>query len=936
MNEHLHCSRREFLALAGASLASLLSGCSERPPPEDIVPYVHTPEGLVPGRPLRYASAMNLAGYAYGVLVESHEGRPSKVEGHPEHPSSLGATDAFGQALIRSLADDSRLHEPRYQGQPITWPLLDELLDGLAVRGPIAVLTPRITSPTTARLLDELCAADPGNRWYAWEPIAETNSLAGTRAVLGRPLHPLPRLEHARVVVTLDDDPFTARPGRLAHARAFAERRRPELDADEALRLYALESFPSITGASADHCLRVRHSAVEGLALELFAAVRGGGPRAERGHDRSWVELAAEDLRRAGPAALVLAGERQPPRVHALAHALNHLLGGAGRTIQYLEPLNRGPTPGFESLAELAASLRAGEVETLLILDGPNPAYDAPKELELERLIAATPRVLHHGLRETETARLAQWMIPAAHPLETWADARAHDGTPTLSQPLIRPLFGGRSASELLALLLGRPQPAATLVRETWRERLASEGAWRRAIHDGRMPAKAEPVATTLDWAELAELTELDVPEPDPDIIELALFPDPCLWDGRFAPNPWLQELPAPITSLTWGNAAFLAPETAARLGVEDEQLVHLSLAGRSVEAPARILPGHPPGQVSVHLGHGRRSAGRLGTGHGFDAYTLRSAASPWFAPGLVLVPLAKHERLASVQHHHRMDGQPIVREASRAHYHELGALAFGVPASPAHPPSLHPDRPLRSPAWAMSIDLGACIGCGACVVACQAENNIPCVGPEEVRKGREMHWIRVYSYRIDRGEEDHGHAFMPVPCMQCEHAPCEVVCPTGATVHSESGLNDMVYNRCVGTRYCLNNCPYKVRRFNFFGYSEREPKLLQISSNPEVSVRSRGVMEKCTYCVQRIHEGQRAARRAQREFRPDEVRTACQQVCPTRAICFGDLAQGDSAVTRAKAEPRSYALLDELGTRPRTTYLGRLCNPNPNSRGEG
>ncbi|PRQ06913.1 4Fe-4S dicluster domain-containing protein [Enhygromyxa salina] len=934
MNRDLHCSRRDFLALAGASLASLLAGCGERQPPEHIVPYVHTPAQMVPGRPLSYATCMELAGYAYGILVESHEGRPTKIEGNPMHPSSLGATDAFGQALIRSLVDDDRLRAPRAHGQLSTWAAVDASLAGLAAAGPLAILTPRVTSSTLARLIETLRERAPGSRWYAWEPIADTHSLAGTRALLGRALHPLPRLDRAQVVVSLDDELFTERPGRLAHARAFAERRRPELTTHEALRLYAVESFPGLTGAAADHCLSVRHSAVEPLALALLVAVQGGRQAGETltAIERGWVSLAADDLRRAGSAALVLPGQRQGPQIHAVAHALNHLLGAVGRTIEYLEPLTRGPTPGFESLAELAAELRAGRVQTLVVLDGVNPAYDAPAELELERLIGAAPRVIYHGLHDSETARLADWVVPATHPLETWFDSVAHDGTPSLGQPLIRPLFGARSSSELISSLLGRPTPARDLVRATWRGRVPEQAAWLRAVHDGSIvDAKPEPVATQLVASALAELSVRARAGSRPveaEPLELALFPDPSVWDGRFASNPWLQELPKPISALTWGNAAFLSPDTAARLGVVDEQMVRLTIDGRSVDAPALLLPGHPERQVSVHLGYGRRAAGQLGTGLGVNAYALRCAATPWSAVDVQLEPLSGRRPLAIVQHHHRMHGRPLVREVFRGRYRELGAQAFA--AADPEPASLHPDRPLRSPAWAMAIDLAACIGCGACVVACQAENNIPFVGPEQVRKGRELHWIRIDSYMIDRDDQPSARAFVPVPCMHCEHAPCEVVCPTGATVHSDSGLNDMVYNRCVGTRYCASNCPYQVRRFNFFGYAGLEPELVTLTRNPEVSVRGLGVMEKCTYCVQRIHAGRRASRREHRQPRDGDVRTACQQVCPTRAIRFGDLADPTSAIAKTRAEPRSYALLAELGTRPRTTYLGRLRNPHP------
>ncbi len=916
-------SRRSFLAGAGGlSIASLL-GCVEREPPEDIVPYALTPEYIVPGRPLWFASAMVHAGYAYGTLVESHTGRPSKIEGHPDHPSSLGATDAFGQALIRDFVDDSRTRTVLHHGLPSSqgsfYTALRRRLAALGPRRELAILSGRITSPTTVRMIEALARKHPSLRWHCWEPISEHDALVGAREVLGRELLAVPRLEHARVVVSLDDDIFSDRPGRLAHARAFAGARAPQLGPSEALRLYVAESFPSITGAVADHRESLRHDRIAELADALLAAILREAPRA----GSSFVELAAEDLRRAGPAALVLAGPGQPPRVHALAQAINHLLNAAGRTVAYYERFARGPIAGVESLTELAEALRAGQVDTLILLDDVNPIYDAPPELELDRLIPATPLVVHHGLRLSESAVVADWHVPAAHPLESWADARGHDGTPTLLQPLIRPLFAGLTAAELLAALFDQPASARALVRATWAERAPSGAAWQRAVHDGRLANDRSPVQTSLAPRAVAALA-VPIERPRAELL-LAFRPDPTLFDGRYASNPWLQELPKPISTIAWGNAAFVAAQTASARGLEDDQVVRLSIDGRSVDAPIRTLVDHPPDQITVHLGHGRR---HVDPETGVDVYPLRIAAGLWARAGLELAKLDERRPVIEVQQHHRLYGRALVREATREQYLRAPAQAFAAPEDPPPqhpPPSLHPDRPIASPAWAMTIDLGACIGCSACVVACQAENNIPTVGPEQVRVGREMHWLRVDRYELDDGRT----MFQPVLCMQCEHAPCEVVCPTGATVHSDSGLNDMVYNRCVGTRYCNNNCPYKVRRFNFFRYAPRDG-LIVLGRNPDVSVRSRGVMEKCTYCVQRIHAGRRRARREGRELGDGDIKTACQQACPTVAIEFGDLGMPGAAVLARKAEPRNYTLLAELGTRPRTSYLGRLCNPNP------
>jgi Fe-S-cluster-containing dehydrogenase component len=912
-------SRRGFLAAsAGASIASLL-GCLERQPPEEIVPYVRAPEHIVPGRPLWFASAMIVGGYGYGTLVESHEGRPTKIEGHPEHPSSLGATDAQGQALIRDFVDDGRTRTVLYRGVPHTWAgALAAIRTQLEQLGPrqLAILTGRVTSPTTARMIEALAARYPSTRWYAWESISEHNALAGAREALARPLHEVPRLDRARVLVSLDDDIFADRPGRLAHARAFAHARAPQLPPDQAMRLYVLESFPSITGAVADHRLLLRDDELIHAADALLAAIRGPSPR----NASSLIELAAHDLRAAGSSALVLAGLRQPPRVHAIAHAINHLLGSANHAIEYYDRFDRGPVAGVESLLELAESLRAGEVAAVLLLDDVNPLYDAPPELELERLLAAVPLIVHHGVRWSESAAVADWHVPAAHLLESWADVRAHEGTPTLLQPLIRPLFDGRTGNELLAGLLGWGVSGRALVRETWLAAAPTEADWLRAVHDGRLPNELMPVQTSLAAGVLDRLgTALEVSERS-DLL-LAFRPDPTLHDGRFAHNPWLQELPKPITTIAWDNAAFLAPETAAAHGLEDDQLVRLSVDGQFIEIPVRTLAGLPRGQVTVHLGHGRQFAGEPSTG--VDVYPLRTLANLWTRAGLELTPLADHRAVIIVQKHHQLEGRALVREALRHAYVHDPKFAFD--RSPLRPPSLHPEQPLSSPNWAMTIDLNLCIGCGACVIACQAENNIPTVGPDQVSRGREMHWIRIDHYELAHGRS----IFQPVPCMHCEHAPCEVVCPTAATVHSDDGLNDMVYNRCIGTRYCNNNCPYKVRRFNFYRYASRDA-LIALSRNPDVTVRARGVMEKCTYCVQRIRAGGRTARRERRPLRDGEIQTACQQACPTRTIQFGDLGDPNALVRQQRSSPRNYALLGELGTRPRTTYLGRLHNPNP------
>jgi molybdopterin-containing oxidoreductase family iron-sulfur binding subunit len=918
--------RRAFLERMGAALAAAgLPACPGQDPPERIVPYARQPELLVPGTPLYFASSVALGAHAYGVLVETHEGRPTKIEGNPGHPASLGATDALGQALVRDLYDPERSTGVLHRARASTWPaFLRDAGAWLGRDARVALLTGATTSRTLTDAIARFQAAHPRSRWHVWEPVSRASAQAGLQQLLGASHAFHLRLDRARVALSLDDDLLTTCPGRLRHARHLAQRRRPGLGLD-ALRLYTIESFPTLTGAMADHRRSARVTDIPRLAHGLVRALLGDDP------GDPWLTAAAADLRAAGRAGLVTAGLNQPPLVHALAHAANHALAASGETIVYTPRLERGPDDPLASLRALVGAIDRNEVDALLILDV-NPVLDAPADLDLAAAIARVPICVYLGPRRDETGEHCEWQLPLAHPLEAWADARADDGTLGLSQPTIRPMYGGLTPAELLTTLLGDPTAGRDLLERAWRG-VIDPDRWPAAIHDGYLPPDAAPVATTLAPGVLAALLATPPPEAPPeDSLVLAFRPDPVAWDGRFAHNPWLQELPRPITRLVWGNAAFLAPATATALGLAHEDRVRLTLGERSVEAPLFVLEGHPPGQVTVHLGNGRRTPG-AGAGVGFDAYPLRTSDALWSAPGARLQGLGG--RVPLIHHHHLAleRGDEYARMATRQAHAERGALAFageGPPDPPGqHPPSLHPTRPLGAHAWAMTIDLNACIGCGACVIACQAENNIPTVGPAQAAADRVLHWIRIDTYRSGAGPHARWR-FQPVPCMQCEHAPCEVVCPTGATQHSDDGLNDMVYNRCIGTRYCANNCPYKVRRFNFFKYADAEPVTLRLQRNPDVTVRTRGVMEKCTYCVQRIRGAEIAAIREARDLRPGEVVTACQAACPAAAIRLGDLAQPGDPILAERREPRAYALLSELGTRPRTTYLGRLDHPNP------
>ena len=928
-------SRRDFLKLMGGSLAvAFFAGC--RKPLEAIVPYNEAPPDAVPGKPLYFASALPHMGYARGVLVESSQGRPTKIEGNPAHPDSLGATDAFMQAATLGFYDPDRSQTVTFDGGISTWAAFDASLGSIAAlqrakKGAgLRVLSEATTSPTLGAQFRNLLARFPGARWHRYEPAGRDNARAGARLAFGEPAETQYRFDRADVVVALDADFLVAMPGGLRYARDFAARRAPP----GMNRLYAAETNPSVTGTMADHRLALRPSAIVALSGELAALVQGRNPPEPRPawspSEAAWLRAAADDLRRSRGASLVVAGDSQPPYVHALAHAMNRALGNDGRTVVQTGPVEEDPVDQLESLRALTADMRAGRVDALLVLGG-NPAFTAPADFEFAEALKKVPFRAHLSVEEDETSALCRWHLPEAHPLESWGDLRAYDGTASILQPLIAPLYGGRTVSEILSALLDpSPRSAHDLVRAHWKGRGGDAGsgaAWRKALNDGVI---AETAAAAKSPSLRAGAGETPVREAEPGL-ELCFQPDPTIGDGRHANNGWLQELPKPVTKLTWDNAALVSPALAERLQVANGDVVELSRAGRALEAPVWIVPGHADGAVTLHLGYGRTRAGRVGRGTGFNAYALRTSDAMWSGGGLTVRRTGRRAVLAATQHHFSMEGRDLVRVGTAAQYASDPGFARKAGETPSAEETLYGySRPKTSPdyAWGMAIDLNKCIGCSACMIACQAENNIPVVGKEQVARGREMHWIRVDRYFT--GELDAPASYsQPVTCMHCEDAPCEPVCPVGATQHSEEGLNEMVYNRCVGTRFCSNNCPYKVRRFNFLNYTKLESPLPMLQ-NPEVTVRSRGVMEKCTYCVQRIQCAKIGAEEEGRLVRDGEITPACAQACPARAIVFGNLKDAGSEVARLKSEPRDYGLLTELGTRPRTSYQARLRNPNP------
>ena len=956
-------NRRAFLQLVGAAVT--MAGLAACAPPqgEKIVPYVNQPERILPGLPLYYTTAMTLGGYATGLLVRSETGRPIKVEGNPNHPASFGATDIFAQASILSLYDPDRSRSVMQKGQPSRWnDLITALQNALnAARGDgagLRVLTQTISSPTLAAQLQTFLSQFPNARWHQYEPFNRDNTRAGAQLAFGQYVETRYDLTRADVILALDSDFLNCRNGGLRYARDFSARRQVNGVNSTLNRLYAVESTPTLTGAQADHRLAVRASQIAGIAQAVAAAIGVTGvPAAQPANlPANWLNALARDLQAHRGTSVVIVGDGQPPYVHALAHAMNNALGNVGATVIYTDPTESNPTDQLTSLRELVNDMDAGRVQSVLILEG-NPVFDAPADFQFGERLKKVRFSAHLSLYQDETSAACTWHIPATHYLEMWGDARAFDGTVSIVQPLIAPLYGGKSAHELLSVILdSTPRAGSEIVKANWQGQLSGnfDSAWRETLSTGVMANTAfapRPVTLKTDWIGNAP-QELPLQS-----YEVVFAPDPTMYDGRFANNAWLQELPKPFSKLTWDNVIAVSPATAQRLGLATTidatggehgqvaaDVVQVSYQGQTLRAPVWILLGHPDDMVTLNAGYGRSKAGSVGTNVGFNPYALRTSNAFWFGAGLEMTKLNERVSLATTQFHSNMEGRDLVQHATLQEFVKNPNFAQHRQDNV----SLYPPPNMQGEQWGMAIDLNACIGCNACVVACQAENNIPSVGKDEVLRAREMHWLRIDRYEQGEGANLQTY-FEPIPCMHCEYAPCELVCPVAATTHSPDGLNEMTYNRCIGTRYCSNNCPYKVRRFNFFQYQDWDTSnktavsavlvnattplkgaAIAAMHNPDVTVRSRGVMEKCTYCVQRINRARIAAEKENRAIRDGEILTACQAACPTEAIIFGNINDPNSRVAQLKANPRNYALLDELNTRPRTTYLAVVRNPNP------
>jgi molybdopterin-containing oxidoreductase family iron-sulfur binding subunit len=946
------CSRRDFLRLAGASLALAgLAGCTKQPL-EPIVPYVVQPERIVLGQPLYFATAFAVSGIARPIIVKSMEGRPVKVEGNPQHGASLGAADAHSQAAVLGLYDPDRSQTISYNGAVRPWEMLQATIRGALSRqqasggAGLRFLTETVTSPTLASQIAAVLKQFPNAKWHQYEPVNRDNVKAGAQMAFGQLVDTIHHFDKADVVLSLDADFLSPAglPGFQRYARDFTSRRK--IQPGVAMnRLYVVETTPSITGAKADHRMPVRSSDIRDFARVVAAGAGVSGVSASGGLEQQpWVQAVVNDLRQHRGTSLVVVGDQQPAEVHALAHAMNQVLGNVGTTVTCVDPVEANPVEQTAALKDLVADMDAGKVQVLAIVGG-NPAYNAPVDLGFADKLAKVGLRIHLGMYEDETSGLCQWHVPEAHPLETWSDARAYDGTISIIQPLIAPLFNGRSAHEFLAVFTQQPEQSSyDAVRGYWKSQFKGkaeefEATWRKWLHDGFIVGSESKPRTVTPRA-----LNLPALERSPRGTEVVFQPDPSVYDGRWANNGWLQELPKPLTKLTWDNAVLISPTLAQDLNLATGNVVEVESRGHKLRGPALVAPGHAVNSITLAMGYGRKRGGSNSSKRGYDAFQVRTSDAPWSASGVKITPVGEDYLLAMTQNHQVIDSKTAieetvkrapVREATLAEFTANPRFAQEMKEEPAYDETLYPHYDYTGYKWGMAIDLNSCVGCNACLVACQAENNIPVVGKEQVRRERHMNWLRVDAY--NEGDLANPRTlFQPVPCMHCENAPCELVCPVGATVHSSEGLNDMVYNRCVGTRYCSNNCPYKVRRFNFLLFSDWDTPSLKLLHNPDVTVRSRGVMEKCTYCIQRITRARIDSEKEQRKIRDQEVQTACQQACPAEAIVFGDLNDKNSKVARLQAGPRNYGLLAELNTRPRTTYLAAVRNPNPELEKKG
>jgi molybdopterin-containing oxidoreductase family iron-sulfur binding subunit len=993
-------SRRHFLKIMSASfalagVATLGAGC--RRPEEHLEPFGKQPENYTFGEAQYFATAMPTRTGVIPLVVKSYEGRPVKIEGNALFPGGNGGTDRYAQASILDLYDPDRARHFKHDGKVVSraeaLKFLDELSQKFSANQGegLAFLAESSTSPSRARLQKIIAQKFPKSQWFTYDAIdSGIHQRAATQA-FGQPVKPVFHFDKAKVILSLDCDFLGGEDGAHEHIRKFAAGRKAEQGMS---RLYAVESLFTLAGANADHRLRVAACKVAEMAGWIASSqFRIRGSEGEVGDNFKWMTECVKDLKAAGKNALVVAGQRQPVEVHLLAYAINSALGAIGNTVTLI--------PAEANTSADSSNLKSSAIDTLVILGG-NPEYNLSS-------LPNAKTVVRFGYYEDETSEKSNWNFPAAHYLESWGDATASHGTVVAIQPLIQPLFGGLPELEFLAHIAGEATTNPHgIVRATFG---GAEEAWKKFLFNGFLAnSEAGPFQPQFFNQTLSSGTGFAL---SANNLEVIFFRDAKVDDGRYANNGWMQELPDPITKMTWDNAVLVSRKTAKELGVANGDIIEISLNGKSVQGPIWVQPGMADYSLGLALGYGREKAGRVGTGVGFNAYKIFSGK--YIETGATVKKSGATQVLACTQHHWSMEGRPAVREFNLPEALEAAEKKENIAEEKFHgvePPivkSLYPNpldeaKKTALHQWGMTIDLNACVGCGTCVVACQSENNIPIVGKDQVLRGREMHWIRIdryfttdpkrkhnpsrFDWNADMNQADDKQQFQewiddvqavnqPMLCQQCETAPCENVCPVGATVHDQEGLNVMAYNRCIGTRYCSNNCPYKVRRFNFLDYNKRpltelkgtlysttlthktdgewdllrwwkdpnsgmrtedEWDLIKLSKNPDVTVRMRGVMEKCTYCTQRIEHAkitQKAKAGASDNVRLTEAagnipKTACQQACPAGAIVFGDVSDADSAVSKQKLSPLNYSVLGDLLTKPRTTYLARVRNPNP------
>ncbi|WP_229741062.1 TAT-variant-translocated molybdopterin oxidoreductase [Silvibacterium dinghuense] len=964
-------SRRGFLKLMGASMALAgLAGCTKQPD-EPIYPYVKAPEDLVLGKPMYFATAFPFPTGAVPLLVKSDAYRPIKVDGNPEHPYNQGGSDPLTQGTLLDLYDPDRSQKVYYRDETREWAaFLATFRAAVAERkssggAGLYFLTGTVTSPTFAAQWKKAQAAYPQAKLVQYDPVNRDSAYAASKAAFGDYADAQYKLDAADVILSLDADFLSGatHPGFHRLSKDYANRRRLEKNDDGMNRLYVVESMTTTTGLKAEHRLALRASDIAGFAAALAAGLgAGSAPAGYAWSDdaQKFLNFATKDLKANAGKCVVIPGEQQPASVHLAAMAINDALGNVGKTVVYTETVNPMPTIQGDELKALVADMNAGKVEWLVILNA-NPVYSAPADLEFENALGRVKASAHLGLHRDETGLATDWHINGTHYLESWSDARAYDGTASIVQPLISPLYGGHSAHEVVQSLLDDPDTSAyDAVRANWAAQAAgkpgdADFGWRKLLHDGFIANTA--------YTPKGGSGKASIPAPAAqaagDALEVVFRPDYGVYDGRFANVGWLQEIPRPVTNLSWDNAALMSYATLEKIGASEHDVLEITVGSYKVLAPALAVPGHADGQITLHLGQGRKM-GRVAGGVGFNAYQVRTSDAVLFAPVSKVRKTGDVWGFAVTKSHyidqrsvsvggdgsgtHSIEGNEaldrgIIRYATLEEYKAHPGFAHEGEGheTPEPTSSMFPAYRYDKNAWGMSIDMNSCVGCNACVVSCYAENNNAVVGKHQVTMGRIMQWIRIDTYYEGDLAAPRAH-LQPMTCHHCENAPCEQVCPVGATVHTPEGLNMMVYNRCVGTRYCSNNCPYKVRRFNFLLFSDFETESLKLGRNPDVTVRSRGVMEKCSYCVQRINAAKIEADKENRDIRDGEVVTACQQACPTDAIVFGNINDGASRVTKLKKGLRTYGVLADLNTRPRTTYIAEVLNINPElaaARGE-